>query len=274
MPDAALLDQPLIGAEFLAVDTETNGQPKERCELTEVGAVLVGGGELHDRWSSLVGVSEPLGRGIQRFTGITQAMVDEAPAPETVLPELATQLEGRVLVAHSARFDVGVLKQAFERAQLEWPDPPVICTVALARRLAPLQRRRGLASLADALGIEVSQTHRALPDAETCARVLCALLPRLCANARTIGEALLLLKPRKPPRFKPVGAKRPRDERPDLSSLPKDPGVYIFRDADGRPLYVGKSICLRTRARAHFTAPSTWTGEAEHVDYQPTESEL
>jgi DNA polymerase III subunit epsilon len=274
MPDAALLDSPLIGAEFLAIDTETNGQPKERCELTEVGAVLVGGGELHDRWSSLVGVSEPLGRGIQRFTGITQAMVDDAPAPETVLPQLAEQLRGRIFVAHSARFDVGVLRQAFERADLDWPDPPVLCTVALARRFAPLQRRRGLPSLADALGIEVEQSHRALPDAETCARVLCSLLPRLSANARTVGEALALLRPRKVRRPKPVGARRSRDERPDLSSLPKDPGVYIFRDADGRPLYVGKSICLRTRARAHFTTPAVWTGQAEHVDYQPTESEL
>jgi DNA polymerase-3 subunit epsilon len=274
MPDAALLESPLAEAEFLAVDTETNGQPRDRCELTEVGAVLVGGGELHDRWSSLVGVSEPLGRGIQRFTGISQAMVDEAPPPGQVLPELAQLLRGRVFVAHSARFDVGVLRQAFERAELDWPDPPVICTVALARRFAPLQRRRGLASLADALGIEVGETHRALPDAETCARVLCALLPRLCANARTIGEALAVLRPRKPPRFKPVGARRSRDERPDLTSLPKDPGVYIFRDADGHPLYVGKSICLRTRARAHFTTPAVWTGEAEHVDYQPTESEL
>jgi DNA polymerase-3 subunit epsilon len=59
-----------------------------------------------------------------------------------------------------------------------------------------------------------------------------------------------------------------------VTALPKDPGVYIFRDADGHPLYVGKSVCLRTRARAHFTTPSTWTGQAEHVDYQPTESEL
>src|ERR671915_2369277 len=111
-----LLDAPLATTEFLAVDTETNGQPKERCELTEVGAVLVGGGELHERWSSLVGVSEPLGRGIQRFTGITQKMVDEAPAPEAVLPRLAAELRGRVLVAHSARFDVGVLRQAVDPA--------------------------------------------------------------------------------------------------------------------------------------------------------------
>jgi DNA polymerase-3 subunit epsilon len=274
MPDAPLLDSPLAGAEFLAVDTETNGQPRERCELTEVGAVLVGGGELHDRWGSLVGVSEPLGRGIQRFTGITQAMVDEAPPPAQVLPQLEERLRGRVLVAHSARFDVGVLRQAFERAGLEWPEPPVLCTIALARRFAPLQRRRGLASLADALGIDVEATHRALPDAETCARVLCALLPRLAANARTVGEGLALLRPRRSVRPREEGARRSRAERPDLSGLPKDPGVYIFRDADGRPLYVGKSVCLRTRARAHFTTPVAWTGQAEHVDYQPTESEL
>src|SRR3954463_3749024 len=137
----------LLTAEFLAVDTETNGLARERCELTEVGAVLVGGGELHDRWSSLVGVASPLSPGIQRFTGITQAMVDGAPPPEGVLPELARLLRGRVLVAHNARFDAGVLRQAFARAARAGPAPPVLCTVALARKLAPLQRRRGLAAL-------------------------------------------------------------------------------------------------------------------------------
>jgi DNA polymerase-3 subunit epsilon len=269
---ATLLEAPLASAEFVAVDTETNGLARDRCELTEVGAVLVGGGDLHDRFESLVGIAQPLGRGIQRFTGITQAMVDIAPPPEEVLPQLARLLRGRVLVAHNARFDERVLRQAFARAALDWPNPPVLCTVALARRLAPLQTKRGLAALADALGIEVAATHRALPDAETCARVLCALFPRLCANAETIGEALALVRAKRAPR--PGPAKRKAGKRPDLSALPKDPGVYIFRDADGRPLYVGKSVCLRTRARAHFTQPSTWTGQAEHVDYQATRSEL
>src|SRR3954452_10343579 len=99
MPDLAA--QPLLTAEFLAVDTETNGLARDCCELTEVGAVLVGGGELHERWSSLVGISQPLSRGIQRFTGISQAMADAAPPPEAVLPELAHRLNGRVLIAHS-----------------------------------------------------------------------------------------------------------------------------------------------------------------------------
>ena len=271
----ALADFPLLTAEFLAVDTETNGLARDACELTEVGAVLIGGGELHDRWGSLVGVEQPLSRGIQRFTGISQAMVDQAPPPGRVLPELAQRMRGRVLVAHNAGFDTRVLRQAFDRAALEWPDPPVLCTVALARRLAPLQRRRGLAALADALGVEVAAVHRALPDAETCARVFCALFPKLCAHAGTIGEALAVLRPKRAakPRKREI-ERRPRHLRPDMSGLPKDPGVYVFRNADGHPLYVGKSVCLRTRARAHFTTPGEWTGDAEHVDYQPTHSEL
>jgi len=262
----------LASAEFLAVDTETNGLAGDACELTEVGCVLVGGGELHDEWSSLVGVELPLGHGIQRFTGISQAMVDAAPPPTLVLPELAERLRGRVLVAHSASFDVRVLRQAFERARLPWPEPPVLCTVALARRFAPLQRRRGLATLAAALGIDVEGVHRALPDARTCARVLCALFGRLCAHAATIGDAVALLAPRRrgarPPRPARAGA------RPDMRALPHAPGVYVFRDADGRPLYVGKSVDLRSRARSHFTAAAGWTEHADHVDHQPTASEL
>jgi len=194
-PVMDLLDRPLRTTEFLVVDTETNGRAGDGCELTEVGAVLVGGGELHDRWEALVGVRAPLSRSIQRFTGITQAMVDGAPAAELVLGELAELLGDRVLVAHSAAFDRRVLAQAFARAGLAWPDPPALCTVALARRLAPLARQRRLPALAGALGIEVEVSHRALADAETCARVLCALLPRLCAHATTPREALELLRP-------------------------------------------------------------------------------
>jgi len=70
------LDASLAPAEFIALDTETNGYGGDLCEMTEVGAVLVGGGELHVTYDSLVKVERPLSRGIQRFTGITQGMVD------------------------------------------------------------------------------------------------------------------------------------------------------------------------------------------------------
>ena len=280
-----LLEQPIRLAEFLAIDTETNGLGGDQCEMTELGAVLVGGGELHDRWSSVVRTNMPLRRGIQRFTGITQQMVDEAPAAETVLPRLEQELRGRVMVAHNAPFDRRVLRQAFERSGLQWPNPPVICTAALARTMLPLQRERRLAALADALGIEVRVAHRALADAETCARVLCALFPRLCANAVTVGDALALLRPRRPSRPKPPRAPRRAGRAAhdhalpqlDFKELPKDPGVYLFRDGAGNPLYVGKSVSIRSRARAHF-APSTiranWTAHATIVDYRATSSEL
>ncbi len=279
------LEQPIRTAEFLAIDTETNGLGGDDCELTEVGAVLVGGGELHDRWSSLVRTTMPLRRGIQRFTGITQQMVDGAPPAENVLPRLGELLRGRVMVAHNAPFDRRVLRQAFDRGGLDWPNPPIICTAALARTMLPLQRERRLGALADALGIEVRVAHRALADAETCARVLCALFPRLCANAATVADALALLKPRRASRPKPPKAPRRAGRAahdhalPQLNfkELPKDPGVYLFRDAAGNPLYVGKSVSIRSRARAHF-APSTvranWTAHATIVDYRATSSEL
>jgi DNA polymerase-3 subunit epsilon len=278
-----LLDSPIASAEFLVVDTETNGLAGDACELTEIGAVLVGGGELHDRFSSLVRTTKPLRRGIQRFTGITQRMVDDAPPLESVLPELERRLRSRVLVAHNAPFDRRVLRQAFDRCGLDWPQPPVLCTAQLARSVLPLQRERRLSALADALGIDVAQAHRALPDAETCARVLCALFPRLCANAVTVREALAQLRPRRPRR--PRSSRQPlrpgalRDARPpvDFAELPRDPGVYLFRDGAGKTLYVGKSISIRNRARAHFApsaAPAQWTAHASIVDYRATSSEL
>jgi DNA polymerase III subunit epsilon len=273
--------QPLATAEFLVVDTETNGRAGDDCELTEVGAVLVGGGELHDRWETLVAGVAPLSRAIQRFTQITQEMVDAAPPAEATLPDLAELIAGRVLVAHNAAFDGRVLRQAFARAGLAWPDPPVLCTVALARRFAPLARQRRLAALAEALGIEVETTHRALADAETCARVFCALFRRLCAHAGTVADALALLRPER-------RRARPRAGRtlaggvlkrgaPPTAHLPDEPGVYLVRNAAGQLLYVGKSISVRTRARSHF-APSApaegWTEQAAIVDHRTTNSEL
>jgi DNA polymerase-3 subunit epsilon len=200
-------------------------------------------------------------------------MVDDAPPPEEVLPLVAEQLRRRVLVAHNASFDRRVLKQAFERVGVAWPDPPVLCTVAMGRRFAPLARQRKLALLAESLGIEVDETHRALPDAVTCARIFCALFPKLCANAASLGDALRLLGPRRRERKGPRPL-IPREQRPDLSKLPDDPGVYVFRNEAGQPLYVGKSVAVKSRARAHFCQPGEWTGHAEVVDYIPTNSEL
>ena len=269
-----LLEQPVAGAEFVALDTETNGLGGELCEITEVGAVLVGGGELHETYDSLVRPERPLSRGIERFTGITQGMVDGAPTPAEVLPEVAELLEGRVLIAHSANFDRRVLDRRSSAPGSTGPRRPR--SARSSSRAGSLRWRAAgrWRPLAEALGIEVNEVHRALPDALTCARVFCALFPRLCANAVTVAEALDLMRSRRRARKTEPAERIPPSERPDLSTLPDDPGVYVFRDDRGRPLYVGKSVSLRSRARAHFCAPAGWTERAEIVDYRPTNSEL
>ena len=183
-------------------------------------------------------------------------------------------LRGRVLVAHNAAFDVRVLRQAFARAALEWPAPPVMCTVALARRFAPLQRRRGLATLAGALGIEVDEVHRALPDARTCARVFCALFGRLCANAPTVGDAIALLAPAQgahaagegPPRARRAAAPRRAPARARRLHLPRRRRAPAVRRQVGRPAHAG-ALALHRPARPGRPTPSTSTTRS-------TESEL
>jgi DNA polymerase-3 subunit epsilon len=96
----------------------------------------------------------------------------------------------------------------------------------------------------------------------------------MCAAAPTIEEAVEYLQPRRRGSSEILARKIAKEERPDLSKLPSDPGVYIFRNDAGQPLYVGKSVSLRSRARAHFCAPSGWSERAAIVDYRSTCSEL
>ena len=270
-----LLEQPVAGAEFVALDTETNGLGGELCEITEVGAVLVGGGELHETYDSLVRPERPLSRGHRALhrhhpgDGGRRAHAGRGAAgggraargPRAGRAQRATSTAACSGRRSSAPASTG-------RA------PPALCTVR-SRGGSPRWRAgAALAPLAEALGIEVNEVHRALPDALTCARVFCALFPRLCANAVTVAEALDLLRSRRRARKTEPAERIPPSERPDLSTLPDDPGVYVFRDDRGRPLYVGKSVSLRSRARAHFCAPAGWTERAEIVDYRPTNSEL
>jgi DNA polymerase-3 subunit epsilon len=113
--------------------------------------------------------------------------------------------------------------------------------------------------------------------------VLCALFPRLCANAGTVGAALALLRAQRRRTVRAgrtdggVSLQGTRRRKVDCSALPEEPGVYIFRNAEGQPLYVGKSVSIRSRAKAHFlpSSPDTgWVAQAEIADHVETASEL
>ena len=185
-------------------------------------------------------------------------MVDSAPPPEEVLPELG-EPAGRPGAGGAQRRVRPPRAAAGLRALRRSTGPTRLSSARwpLARRFAPLVRQRKLALLADSLGIEVTWSTARCPTPSP-ARACLRPVPAPVRARRTIGDARraacapAAARASASPRR--AGA-RPR-ERPDLSTLPDDPGVYVFRDERGRPLYVGKSVSLRTRARAHFCAPA------------------
>ena len=231
-----MLDRPLV---FL--DVETTGAAAHLDRITEIGLVEVDRGRFAGEWSSLVNPQRHIPAGIQTLTGITDAMVASAPTFEELAPDLYHRLEGKVLVAHNARFDYGFLRNEFRAAGLPY-SPVLLCTVKLSRKLYPQERRHNLDTLIERHGLQCSDRHRALADA----RVLWDFTRRihLDLGAETVRAAVdeLLRTPALPPHLN-VDA---------LVDLPDCAGVYVLYGENDLPLYVGKSVNLRSRVLSHF----------------------
>lgn len=170
--------QAFAGCRFVVVDVETTGtSPRVGDRVTEVAAVVVEDGRIEDAFQSLVNPGRPIPAFITSLTGISNAMVADAPSFTEIADALAQTLSARTFVAHNAPFDWGFLSMEFERA--ERPEALAgspLCTVRLARRLLAHLPRRNLDAVAWHYGIEIEGRHRALGDAHATARVLLGLL--------------------------------------------------------------------------------------------------
>ena len=237
------------------VDLETTGTHAGGDRITEIGVVRVvpgsdGSPRAVTEWSSLVRPGVPIPPAIQVLTGITDAMVANAPPFAAVADELDRQLAGCVFVAHNARFDFGFLKHAFARLERKFA-PRVLCTVRLSRRLFPDATGHGLDAVVARHGIAIADRHRALGDARALwmfMQSVYATLPREQVDA-TIKR--LLRVPSLPPQLPPDA----------IEQLPEGPGVYLFYGDNPLPLYIGKSVNLRERVGAHFS--SDWRSETD-----------
>ncbi|QRN80195.1 MAG: DEDD exonuclease domain-containing protein, partial [Nocardiopsis sp. BM-2018] len=245
------LGTPLTGVSFVVVDLETTGTSASKSQITEIGAVRVREGRVVDEFTTLVNPGVLIPAAITLLTGITQSMVATAPPITEALPGLLAFLAAEpdtVLVAHNAPFDTGFLKAACEREGAEWPDYPVVDTLRLARAVLvrPEVRNHRLGTLAAFFGTPTAPNHRALDDARATADVLNGLLARLAPMGVTSLEELRAVS--KPP------TRAQRAKRHLAEDLPERPGVYVFTDAQGQSLYVGKSNNLRRRVATYFTA--------------------
>ncbi|MFM7631863.1 MAG: PolC-type DNA polymerase III [Betaproteobacteria bacterium] len=145
------------------VDIETTGGNSERDRITEIGIrTLVHGKE--SVWESLLDPQTFIPENIQRLTGITPDMVAGRPTFDEVAQQIKQELEGKIFVAHNARFDYGFIKAAFKRLGMDFR-LKVLCTVKLSRLLFPNQARHNLDTIVAAHGLNVTARHRALGDA-------------------------------------------------------------------------------------------------------------
>ena len=256
------LGTPLRELTFVVVDLETTGGSHRDCAVTEVGAVKVCGGEVLGTFQTLVNPCVAVPPFIAVLTGITDAMVAGAPRLEAVLPAFLEFAGDAVLVAHNAPFDIGFLRAGCERLGLSWPAPDVVDTARLARRVLTRDEAPDckLSSLARLFRTEVAPCHRALADAQATVDVLHGLLGRLGGLGGLGVHSLAELRT-----FSAQVSPAQRRKRHLADALPAAPGVYLFRDGQGRVLYVGKSVNLRSRVRTYFTASEMRSRMAEMI---------
>lgn len=224
------------------VDLETTGANATIDHITEIGVVFVDENGIRE-WSRLIQPQARIPVFIEKLTGITNAMVADAPLFETVAEELLALLQGYLFIAHNARFDYGFLKNEFKRSGLTF-QPAVLCSVKLSRALFPQYQHHNLDSLIERFGLTVKARHRALGDAQLIHQFWQKI--HLSQNATLITNTIQKLIAR---------SSLPSNiDRSLIDELPESPGVYLFYGENDLPLYIGKSINIKQRVLSHFSA--------------------
>ena len=159
---------------IVVIDVETTGlSPQKGSRIVEVGMIGLDNGDIRQEFHSLINPHVRIPFSVQKIHGITNEMIENAPGPEAVFPEIRRFIGSAVVVAHHAAFDLGFIRAEMARLGLGF-DPPHQCTLQLSRRLFPELSNHRLATVArHVLGAipDALQLHRALDDARLVAQV-------------------------------------------------------------------------------------------------------
>jgi DNA polymerase-3 subunit alpha (Gram-positive type) len=172
-------DETLADSVYVVFDIETTGFNPWKEDLLEIGAVKLKGGQVIEKFHSMIKPGRPISEEIQKLTGITPEMVQDAPEPAKVLEDFLSFAGNAVLVAHNAQFDIGFVKakhQLFFDAKFQ---PISLDTLTLARSVWPGLKSYRLNNLAKELGLELAHHHRAVDDAACASGILLKALEKI-----------------------------------------------------------------------------------------------
>jgi DNA polymerase III subunit epsilon len=254
---------------YVLLDLETTGGNALNSRITEIAAVRVEQGVEVARWSSLVNPDCTIPFFIQKLTGISDQLVQDAPSFKQVSDELLTLLDGAVLVAHNARFDHGFLVHEFARIGVELK-VKTLCTVRLSRKLYPQHKGHGLDAIMQRHGLTTIARHRAMGDVDL-------MLGFLRSASAELGQDVVSLHAQK---LLQSSAAIPPQLETDVSTIPDTAGVYFFYGEGPIALYIGKSVTLRSRVMSHFQAATAqpremrMAQEIRRVEWRETAGEL
>jgi DNA polymerase III epsilon subunit family exonuclease len=268
--------------DFVAIDVETTGLQPLRQRVIEIALIRFEGGQIADRFSTLVNPDRRIPAFISKLTGIDNTLVDDAPPFAEIAETVETFIDGGLLVGHNVGFDINFLNAELSRCGRRQLVNERLDVMGLAARLIPGLRRPNLDKAALQLGLTPRKIHRAEVDAELAATVALHLAAR--ANDLGIDTVDRLRAIGRPASF-PVGDGKTRGssylDRSILASIPKRPGVYLMRDRHGTIIYVGKAKNLRDRVATYFSQPLGYTRKMDgliesvaKIDVEETGSEL
>ncbi len=254
---------------FAIVDIETTGGYASANGITEIAIAIHDGCSMVDYFETLINPQLPIPPYIQSLTGITHAMVSQAPLFEEVAPKIFSLLADKIFVAHNVNFDFSFVKHHLSQHGYLL-DCKKLCTVRMGRKIFPGLRSYSLGNLCRSLEIEVDNRHRAGGD--TLATV--KLFEQLLGNDLN-GEIKTMLKGKAKDQFLPPNLSVDR-----INQLPNKPGVYYFHNNKAKIVYVGKAKDLNKRVNSHFSnnkptrQKQDFLREIHNISFQVCGSEL
>ena len=251
---------------YTIIDIETTGGQYNEEGITEIAIYKFDGHEVVDQFISLVNPEKPIQPFVVKLTGINNAMLRSAPKFYEVAKRIIAITDGCIVVAHNASFDYRILQTEFRRLGYDFKKP-TLCTVELAKKLIPDQLSYSLGKLVRALGIPMSDRHRASGDALATVKLFKMLMAKDVEKEILKSFVKTEIKAGMSPKLLDI-----------VENLPSKTGIYYIHNEKGDLIYIGKSKNIKKRVNQHFTGSTSKCKKIQRdvfaVTFEETGSEL